>query len=696
MEYRTIKKELYNVDIENLKKLANLFPNVVKDGQLDINALKEELGLFEEVGQEKYEFNWAGKRNAKKEARKNIFGKTLRYKEGDGVDENTTHNLFIEGDNLEVMKLLRKNYYGKIKMIYIDPPYNTGNDFIYNDDFSIKQGKLEWLQGECNEYTEHLRINTEESARYHTNWLNMMYPRLLLAKDLLTNDGVIFISIDDNEQANLKIICDEIFGASNFVNCIAVKMSEATGVKMSHQHKRYPKIKEYILFYKKNSFSSFECIDKYKQENWDKENNIFLENITETTRKRLIELTEKDVIDENDIKTANLLLREVKKIPLSEKIKELSLKGEELRCWLFNNAYRIIKTAGSLSLTKVVRGYDIPNQDIASGISNEGILFFYITDFNKQASQPRLRVIFADENIYKNPCDFWQDIKTSGAISDEGGVKYKNGKKPLRLLKRMIKMTTKNNDIILDFFGGSASTAHACLEVNQEDGGNRQFIVVQIPENIDNTLMQANGESKNDIKDVIKFLDSIGKPHELTELGKERIRRAGQKIKENLEKVSSNVHNKLTDIGFKVFRVGETTLKWEELHMPGKDKNYNNLIDVSEKDMFDFSPDFHSDLNIVYEIMLRQEGLSLTSKIEKLTDIGLRTYLVASTYLICLEEKITQETVEKMSALNPLPFKFIFRNSAFDDIACKDEIFRTLNSLINKKMNGTSHTLEFI
>ena len=705
MESSKVKQELFDVNNENLQKLASLFPSAVKDGQLDIDALKEELGQCEEVGQEKYELTWAGKQNAKKEARRNVLGKTLRYIEGDGVDEDTTQNLYIEGDNLEVLKLLRKNYYGKIKMIYIDPPYNTGNDFVYNDNFSITQEELEKMQGERDEYNERLQKNTKDSARYHTNWLNMMYPRLQLAKDLLTDDGVIFISIDDNEQSNLKRLCDEIFGSDNFINCIAVKMSEASGVKMNHQHRRYPKIKEYILLYKKSNFEKFVCIDKFKQETWDKENNIYLENLNMSDRKLLLNIEEKEEKTQDDVNKVNEILKKVKKVSLSEKLKELNIIGDELQNWCYENSYRIIKTAGSASYAKLVKSFDsIPSQEIACGLSNEGILFYYITDFNRETKQPRLQVIFADSNIYKNPCDFWQDIKTTGAIADEGGVKYKNGKKPLKLLHRIIKMTTSSNDIILDFFSGSSTTAHACMDLNNRNNEKRRFILVQIPENLDVILAKSTTEAKKDIKEQIEFLDSISKPHQITELGKERIRRAGKKIKEDIEAENQQLKlgeepKKVPDIGFKVFRVGETTLNWEKLNLQGKDIYHDYIAGTSEKDKLDFTPDFKNDLNVVYEIMLRQEGLPLTSKIEKLADIGSRTYLVADSYLISLEEDITPEMVEKLSTLNPLPIKFVFRDSAFDDnIVFKDETFRRLNALIDKNTSDEkkTYTVEFI
>ena len=375
----------------------------------------------------------------------------------------------------------------------------------------------------------------------------MIYPRLILANELLADDGVIFISIDDNEVFSLKLICDEIFGEENFVNCIAVKMSEATGVKMNHQFKRFPKLKEYILFYKKDRFKGFRCIDKYKQEVWDRENNIFLENMTEEIRDKLIKYKQNENIKPKDIDNINKLLKNIKKVPLSEKLKKIKIPKAKQEEWLFENAYRIIKTAGSTALKKVVRQINpMPKQEIASALSKDNVLFFYITNYNKNTRDPRLRVIFADENIYKNPCDFWQDIKTSGSISNEGGIKYKNGKKPLKMLKRIIKMTTGDNDIILDFFAGSGSTGHAVMEQNAEDNSNRSYILIQSQENLDENLKMSKAETKADINNLIKLLDNIKKPHFITEITKERLRRSGKEV---LTK------NKNVDIGFNVLKI---------------------------------------------------------------------------------------------------------------------------------------------
>ena len=390
-------------------------------------------------------------------------------------DENGTikDNLIIKGNNLLALHTLKKEFAGKVKLIYIDPPYNTGNDsFAYNDNFN------------------------------HSTWLTFMRNRLLVARELLRADGLICLQCDDNENAYLKILLDEVF-ENGFLNNVAVKMSEASGVKMNHSKNRFPKIKEYILIYKMSNFKEFVTIDKYQQEEWDEENNIFIENFSIDDRNNLIDLELKEHNNQNDIDTANEILKNTVKISLTKKLKELNFKSElEKNEWLSENSYRIIKTAGSSSLAILVKNLkEIPKQSIAAAVSKNGILFFYITDFNKETKQPRLQVIFADSNIFKNPCDFWQDIKTTGAIADEGGVKLSNGKKPEKIINRLITMTLNENDIILDYHLGSGTTAAVAHKMK------RQYIGIEQMEcqiNLSSTRLQnvINGDKTGISKQV--------------------------------------------------------------------------------------------------------------------------------------------------------------------------------------------------
>ena len=342
-------------------------------------------------------------------------------------------NLLIKGNNLVALHTLKGKLAGKVKLIYIDPPYNTGNDgFKYNDSFN------------------------------HSAWLVFMKNRLEVAKSLLRDDGAIFIQCDDNEQAYLKILMDEIFGTKCFKNVIAVKMSEASGVKMNHARYRFPKIKEYILFYAMPEFGGFNEIDKFRVSEWDSENNLFLEGLSAKNRNTLISIESSDDVNDNDINQMNNILQGVKIIPLSEALTKYAVDSKNKNSWLFENSYRIAKTAGSTSLSNLIKSkYPIADtsQDIKADVSNHGVVFYYITKFNRFTRQPRLQLLFADASIYRNPCDFWVDIKTTGAISTEGGIMLTNGKKPERLLYRIVKMASASGDIILDFCLGSGTTA---------------------------------------------------------------------------------------------------------------------------------------------------------------------------------------------------------------------------------------------
>ena len=710
-EYPKVEKEIFNVENENLQKLASLFPSAVKDGQLDINALKEELGQFEEVGQEKYELNWAGKQNAKKEARKNVLGKTLRYIQGDGVNEDTTENLYIEGDNLEVLKLLRKNYYGRIKMIYIDPPYNTDNDFVYDDNFSVTTEEAEQLEGFRDEYGEKLQRCSVTSSKYHTNWLNMMYPRLQLAKDLLTSDGIIFISIDEHEVVNLgKLLDDCVFGKNNNLGTIVWDKrnpkGEVSGVAEQH---------EYILVYCKDK-SAFTEADYFYR---DKEH----ANIMLNKAKQLFNNIGKEIIPPELKQFAKKYSIPMDKLEPYKRLYTLEDVNSDYQDWLKKQdfsggelAYKYIDENGEVFQPVSMAAPDKPETRshkplihpvtqkpcpvpekgwrYKDEVMNELVENNRICFGLDETTQPRNKYLLRENLKEAMPSLLY----FGGSGSDDTmGLPFDNPK-PLYILKKFISSCCYENDIVLDFFSGSATTGHACIELNSEDKADRKFIMVQLPEL---TYEYKDGKkiAKKNCKDAfIEGFDNI------CEIGKERIRRAGQKIKEEIEQGNQQLKlgeepKQVGDIGFKVFRVGETTLNWEKIRLQGKDIVHDYLAGTSDKDKLDFTPDYKNDLNVVYEIMLRQEGLPLTSNIEKLTDIGSRTYLVADSYLISLEETITSDMIEKLSALNPLPIKFVFRDSAFDDnIVLKDETFRKLNALIDKNTSDEkkTYTVEFI
>ena len=641
MENNKIKKDINNVVNDNLKALEQLFPSAVKDGQLDIKALKEELGDFEEVGNERYELNWAGKQNAKKIVQQEIGNKTLKFVAKDSKNADTTENIYIEGDNLEVLKLLRQNYYNSIKMIYIDPPYNTGNDFVYNDTFKMDKEESDKAEGIISENNEKLQKNQKSTNRYHANWLNMMYPRLKLARDLLTDDGVIFISIDDNEQANLKRLCDEIFGEENFVADIIWNSTKSVTntalISVSHTHN---------LVYFKNI-------------------NYYIKN---REKFRLPDDGEGFSNPDNDPRGA-------------WKADPFQVGG-----WRPNQQYEIVNSKTGI-VYKPNSGCSWKNdlKKYEELLKDNRIVF----GKNGESGPQRKRFIWEAKERGKVVKTLWNDIETT-TNGTQLLKKIFNGKsifdnpKPVELLTRILNLSTssKEHNIILDFFSGSATTAHAVMQLNSEDNGNRKYIMVQLPETTDEKSEAFKAGYKN-----------------IAEIGKERIRRAGEKIKQEIEEYNSNLKlgeepKEVLDIGFKVFKVDDTNIKWYDL------KNFNEESQYSfdDPDSLDFVLG-SNDIDIVYEIMLRQNNVPLSERLEVLTDIGNRTYLYASTYLICLETEITGKMVEKLASLEPLPIKFVFRDSAFkDNISLKDETFRKLRSLIERNSGESkiSYRVEFI
>lgn len=636
MENNKIKRDINNVVNDNLKALEQLFPSAVKDGQLDVKALKEELGNFEEVGNERYELNWAGKQNAKKIVQQGIGNKTLKFVAKDSKNADSTENIYIEGDNLEVLKLLRQNYYNSIKMIYIDPPYNTGNDFVYNDTFKMDKEESDKAEGIISENNEKLQKNQKSTNRYHANWLNMMYPRLKLARDLLTDDGVIFISIDDNEQANLKRLCDEIFGEENFVGEFIWKKKQGGGndsniIVVEH---------EYIISYIKGNKSDF----------------IFNLDANYKLNDNLYPFRDQKgeyglvTLDKSSIRFSDSLVFEIKS-PNGDSFYPRVIKGKQ-SCWRWSKA-KVEENYSELVFKdgKVYTKYYRPE-----GVTPRSLLIDAVYG-RTETGNDDIKELFVNLNPFSYP-------------------------KPVKLLNHFISIGINKNDTILDFFSGSATTAHAVMQLNSEDNGNRKYIMVQLPEITDEKSEAFKAGYKN-----------------IAEIGKERIRRAGEKIKQEIEDYNSNLKlgeepKKVPDIGFKVFKVDNTNIKWYDLENINEESQYS----FDDPDSLDFVLG-NNDTDIVYEIMLRQNDVPLSESLEVLTDIGNRTYLYASTYLICLETEITEQMVEKLASLEPLPIKFVFRDSAFkDNISLKDETFRKLRSLIerNSGESKVSYRVEFI
>ncbi len=634
MEYKKVNQRIGDVVNEQVEKLGQLFPAVVKDGEVDFEALREELGQFTEVDSEKYELTWAGKKNAKKIAQEEIVGKTLKFIPEDSKNADTTENLYIEGDNLEVLKLLRQNYYGAIKMIYIDPPYNTGKDFIYHDNFDVGRRESDLVEGNINIFGEKFTVNSKSQNRYHANWLSMIYPRLCVAKDLLEDNGIIFISIDDVEQANMKYICDEIFGTQNFV-CKFVR--KGSGGRQDSKY--FAIIHEYIYCYAKSidKFISGKIVkvdDKYPY--FDEKRKV----------RYKLQLLRKWGENSRKIDRPNLFYPIVD--PDGNEHYPMISENEE-GCWRWGKqTMQDNVLAGKVEFKK-----------------RDNIWVAYEKIFEPVEGEEKTKLFSTIIDDIAN---------TSGAtyIKELFNIKVFDYPKPIDLIKRIIKLSNTNeNSIILDFFSGSATTADAVMHINMEDGGKRRFIMIQLPELID---------QNSDIY--------VAGYKTICEIGKERIRRAGEKIKQ--ENPESNI-----DIGFKVFRVADTNIKWNSL----MDAGQLDMAQIeSTPDLVDFMPDAN-DVDIVYELMLRQRDVPLSETLEQLSDIGNRTYLYASSYLVCLETEIRTELINKLAELDPLPIKFIFRDSAFkDDIALKDETFRRLKALIDKSAGNSkvTYTVEFI
>lgn len=625
-----VPQQINDIVGDNVKKLAQLFPSAVKDGEVDFEALKEELGQFKEVGSEKYELTWAGKKNAKKIAQEDVIGRTLKFIPEDSKDADTTENLYIEGDNLEVLKLLRQNYYGAIKMIYIDPPYNTGKDFVYNDRFIMDATESNVGEGITDEMGERFVANPKSNNRYHAKWMNMMYPRLIICKDFLKDEGCIFISIDENEVQNMRKICDEIFGESNFVSQLGWQKVYSP----KNQARYFSNDYEFVLCYAKN-------ID------------IFSVGELPRTPEMNARYKNPDNDPRGDWKPGDCV-------------------GSGVRS---QGYYDVIGPTGKVFNVPQGKHWVYAQETMKNLINDnriwfgkDGTSFPAVKQFLSQVGGRKASSLLTFEDYGHTDMAKKDLIKL---FDDMEKVPF-DTPKPVKLIRMLeILAQVEEDDIVMDFFAGSATTAHSTMEYNAEKNGKRKYILVQFPEKL------------NDNKDA----EILG-IHTISDVAKERIRRAGDKIKS--EHPEADV-----DIGFKVFRTADTNIKWNSLMDMGQ-------VDMKQleytPDLVDFMPDAN-DVDVVYELMLRQRDVALSETLEQLSDIGSRTYLYASSYLVCLETKITEELVAKLAELDPLPIKFIFRDSAFkDDIALKDETFRRLKALIEKNagINKPTYTVEFI
>lgn len=542
---------------DNVKKLAQLFPSAVKDGEVDFEALKEELGQFEEVGSEKYELTWAGKKNAKKIAQEDVIGRTLKFIPEDSKNADITENLYIEGDNLEVLKLLRQNYYGAIKMIYIDPPYNTGNDFVYNDSFEMDRQESNIAEGIQASNGEKFTVNNKSQNRFHAKWLNNIYIRLKIARELLTDDGVIFISIDDNELENLILIGKEVFGENNYESCISWRRRTN---QPNDKAKMIAKVAENIIVFSKNS-----------------------EFLSTSKSFHGVPLTENR--------------RSEYKNPDNDINGPWSTNPWKAAVGRGGTEYSIITPTGKV-YTEVWYGTEETFKDL----QKKGRVYW--TDNGN--GYPRIKIYLKDAEKegqaainFMTPERYGSNQEGSSELEKLFGIKGMfDNPKPTKLICALLGLVTNDDSIVLDFFSGTSTAADAVMQLNLKDGGKRKFIMVQWPEKCSVTSIPFNNGYNT-----------------ICEIGKERIRRAGDKIKS--EHPETDI-----DIGFKVFETSDTNIKWNSLIDMGQ-------IDInqmeSSPDTIDFMPGA-KDVDIVYELMLRQNDVPLSSKIEKICG-GVRAYL---------------------------------------------------------------------
>lgn len=591
-----MKFESPNIAVENVAKIAELFPGVVTEGKVNVDLLRSLLG--EEVyGDEAYEFTWVGKRAAIAEAGRPIR-KTLRPCPKESKDWDTTENLYIEGDNLEVLKLLQESYLNKVNMIYIDPPYNTGNDFVYRDNFTQSRDEYEEEAGEINEDGDRLFKNTETNGRFHSDWCSMMYSRLVLARNVLAEDGLIFISIGDEEVNTLRQICDEVFGEANFRNQIVVRRGAKSVQAQFDTWDKLGQALEYILLYSKSSAYRFprqmKPLDEAKVGSW---NNHWRGTDRPTMRYPIFGIT-----------------------PPSGQWRW----GKERSEVAIANYQRMLTEVGATADTVKDEQIDVwyTKQNDASidmlRLSRNGKPEHYIAPTN--------------ETLLNSS---WVDllVGSSSEISKLFDSTVFDTAKLTQVIHRMLGFVP-NDAIVLDFFSGSATTAHAVMQLNAQDGGNRKFIMVQLPEVTDEKSEAYKAGYKN-----------------ICEVGKERIRRAGDKVKDEAGLTVQNL-----DIGFRVLKLDDTNMK--DVYYAAGDYTQDMLSMLESNVKQD-----RTDMDLLFGCLLDWGlPLSLPHTHEKIEGFTVHTYNEGD-LIACFEERISENVVREIAKRQPL--RVVFRDSSF-------------------------------
>lgn len=628
-----LKMQSHDVIGANIQKIAQLFPNCVterlgKDSkpELAIDFEKLQAELSDEIlaaGEERYQFTWPGKRAAVRLANTPTT-MTLRPCREESVDFDNTQNLYIEGDNLEVLKVLRETYLGKVKMIYIDPPYNTGNDFVYNDDFAQGKGEFEETNGlfdeEGNQTVDPMQRNTESNGRFHTDWLNMIYPRLKVARDLLTDDGVIFISIDDNEQKNLKNICDEVFGEKNLVAEIPwqsrASIQNDTDFSINH---------EYICVYAKIRRQENRRLKESNYSEWYNTNSF-------VCRPLPLDITKFDNPD-NDSRGL---------------WKADPFDAPNIRP---NLTYPITNPlTGDQHLPPHGRCWRTDNYQFSSALQDGRIIFG-----KDGKGRPQLKVFYEEKKDFGSIDNSWFSADRIGTTTNGTkevmvlfkGHKYFDMPKPTSMLQKLLYLgNVKANDIILDFFSGSATTAHAVMKLNAEDEGNRKFIMVQLPELTDEKSEAYKAGYKN-----------------ICEIGKERIRRAGKKIKEEAGLAAQNL-----DTGFRVLKLDSSNM--EDIYYTPQEFERQKLFDENVKS------DRTSE-DLLFQTML-DLGIELSAKIEAKQIAGKTVHFVDDNYLVaCFDSDVNETAITGIAKLHPVYFVMRDASAANDNVIDNfEQIFR--------------------
>lgn len=573
---------------DNIEKLKQIFPEIFSENKIDFNTLKTLLDEHIDTENERYSFNWHGKSNARRIAQEQSTGTLLPSKE-ESKNWDNTDNLYIEGDNLEVLKLLQKSYHNKIKMIYIDPPYNTGKDFVYPDNFRDNLKNYLEITGQVGEEGQKLSTNSDSSGRYHSDWLNMMYPRLKLARNLLTDDGVIFISIDDNEQSNLKKLCDEIFGEENFIGNLIWR--KKTGASDS---KNISTITEFIVIYTKNNL---ENIFTKNKNSYDPQRYKLIDEHIERRGTFYIDNLDRGGISYSDSLNYPILCPDGT-LTYPNGRKEFKKDG-----WIW--------TWGKDKLEWGIKNNFIVFKESKNKESGWGVYYKnYVNVNNKdeliERSAPHKNLIL-------------DIINTEGTneIKNIFNTKVFQYTKPSNFIKLLLSYVNNKSDIILDFFSGSATTAHATMQLNAEDGGNRKYIMVQLPEPTPENSEAAKAGYKN-----------------ICEIGKERIRRAGEKIKSDESLPAEN--RKKLDTGFKVFKLDTSNIKeWDSETVDLKQSLFDSIDNIKED---------RTSLDVLYEILLKY-GLDLNVPIVENKDF----YSIGGgTLLVNLNKKITLDVIDSI------------------------------------------------